>query len=105
MPASQEGVVDTLLAESDSLRHFLANQIERDNHSDLSVAEIVETYAEYCPSKGWSSKPITIIHRELEGLMLELFGTSKANSIKRDNKSNRGFRRVKFKNQEPQEWG
>ena len=104
MPASQEGVIDALLAESDSLRHFLEDTIDRDDHMDLSVSEIVETYAEYCPSKGWNPKPITVVHRELEGLMLELFGTSKAHSIKRDGKSVKGFRRVKFQGQEHQEW-
>jgi len=104
MPASQEGVVDALLAESDSLRHFLTNRVERDDHLDLSTSEIVEVYAEYCPSMGWNPKPITVVYRELEGLMLELFGTAKAHSIKRDGKSIKGFRRVKFKGQESEGW-
>jgi len=104
-PTSQEAIVDALLAESDSLHHFLTDQIERDGHLDLSVSEIVEAYAEYCPSKGWNPKPITVVSRELEGLMLELFATSKSQSIKRDGKSVRGFRRVKFKGQEFEEWG
>ncbi|HLD70029.1 MAG TPA: hypothetical protein VJA17_04610 [Candidatus Omnitrophota bacterium] len=104
MPVSQESIVDALLAESDSLRHFLTDRIERDDHLDLSVPEIVEAYAEYCPSMGWNPKPITIVYRELEGLMLELFGTAKAHSIQRDNKSVKGFRRVRFKVQEPERW-
>jgi len=105
MPISQDKVIDTLLAESDSLRHFLSDRIEHDAHLDLSTSEIVEAYAEYCPSMGWNPKPITTVQSDLEGLMLELFKTSKAHSIKRDNKSGRGFRRVKFKDQESQEWG
>jgi len=104
MPSSQEGVVDALLAESDSLRHFLADRLERDDHLDLSTSEIVESYAEYCPSMGWNAKPITVVYRELEGLMLELFGTAKAHSVRRDKKSVKGFRRVKFKGQESQGW-
>ncbi len=104
MSASQESVVDALLAESDSLRHFLTDRIERDEHLDLSVPEIVEAYAEHCPSMGWNPKPITVVYRELEGLMLELFGTANAHSIQRDNKSVKGFRRVKFKEQVAQEW-
>jgi len=104
MSTSQENVVDALLAESDSLRHFLSDKVERDDHMDLSVTEIVEAYAEYCPLMGWTAKPITVAHRELEGLMLELFGTSKAHSIKRENKSAKGFRRVKFKGQEHEGW-
>lgn len=97
LPKSQENIVDALLAESDSVRNFLQDQVIRDSQMDLSVAEIVEAYAEYCPTMGWNPKPITIVQRELESLMLELFGTSKANSIKRDEKSVKGFRRVRFK--------
>lgn len=100
---AQGRIVDGLLSESDSLRHFLMDNVVQDEEADLSTTEIVEAYAEYCPLKGWNPKPITIIHRELESLMLELFGTSKSNSIIRKDedsqkeKSYRGFRRVAFK--------
>ncbi len=104
MPASQDGVVDALLAESDSLRHFLTDSIESAENQDLSSQEIVEAYAQYCPAKGWNPKPITIVYRDLEGLMLELFGTAKAHSIQRDGKSVKGFRRVTFKKQENAKW-
>lgn len=91
---AQEGIVDGLLAESDSLRNFLLDNVIQDENTDLSTTEIIEAYAEYCPLKGWDPKPITIIHRELESLMLELFKTSKSHSIKRDGRNTRGFRRV-----------
>ncbi len=94
---TQNGVVDALLAESDSLRHFLTDCVERDENRDLSVSEIEEAYAEYCPMKKWNPKQITTVRKELEGLMLELFQTTKANSISREGRSVRGFRRVKLK--------
>ncbi|MCP4986065.1 MAG: hypothetical protein GY928_08345 [Colwellia sp.] len=97
LSASQIGVVDALLAESDSLRNFLKDNVVKSEDKDLTVQEIIESYAEYCPKKGWNPKPITVIHKELEGVMLDLFGTSKANSIMRDGKASRGFRRVRFK--------
>ena len=95
----QAGVVDSLLAESDSLRQFLADRVERavGDGNDLSVHEIVEAYAEYCPGHGWSPLPITVIQRQIEGLMLELFQTVKVQSIQRDGKAARGFRNVRFK--------
>ncbi len=92
----QSGVVDALLAESDSLRHFLSDCIVRDENCDISVPEIKEAYAEYCPKKKWTAKPITMIEKELEGLMLELFQTTKSGSISRDGKNARGFRRVRL---------
>mgnify|MGYP001592190415 CR=1 FL=1 len=101
---SQKKIVDGLLAESDSLRHFLMDNVIQNEDADLSTTQIVEAYAEYCPLRGWNPKPITVIHRELESLMLELFGTAKSNSIKRDNKSTRGFRRVAFKEKDKRPW-
>jgi P4 family phage/plasmid primase-like protien len=94
---AQSGVVDALLAESDSLRHFLSDCVVSDENSNLTVSEIEEAYAEYCPSKKWNPKPITIIRKELEGLMLELFQTTKSNSISRGSKDAKGFRKVRLK--------
>ncbi len=97
---TQKKTVEGLLAENDSLRYFLMEKVVHDPDADLSTTEIIEAYAEYCPLKGWNPKPITIIQRELQSLVLELFATSKSNSIKRDGKSTRGFRRVTFKTEE-----
>jgi putative DNA primase/helicase len=95
---SQSGVVDALLAESDSLRHFLSDCVVNDENSNLTVSEIEEAYAEYCPSKKWNPKPITVVRKELEGLMLELFRTAKSSSIPQEgSKGTRGYRRVRLK--------
>jgi putative DNA primase/helicase len=93
----QRGIVDSLLAESDSLRFFLKDHVERSDYLDLSVNEIVERYAQYCPEQGWMPLPITEVHRSLEGLMLELFHVGKAHDVKREGRSVRGFSRVTFK--------
>ena len=93
----QRTIVDSLLAESDSLRLFLQEAVEREDGADLSVNEIVEAYATFCPERGWNPLPITEIHRSLEGLMLELFRVTKSHSVKRDGKSVRGFFGVTLK--------
>jgi hypothetical protein len=92
----QRGVVDSLLAESDSLRHFLRERVVADAWSDLTVTELVEAYAAYCPEKKWQALPITEVQNKIEGLMLELFGVTKRHDVKRDNKGQRGFSGVKF---------
>ncbi|MDP8218067.1 MAG: bifunctional DNA primase/polymerase [Candidatus Theseobacter exili] len=89
--------VKGLLAESDSLRQFLSEEVITHPYEDLTSNEIVEAYANYCPQKGWNPKPITSIKRELSGLMLELFGKTEACSIKRQQKNQRGFRGVTLK--------
>jgi phage/plasmid-associated DNA primase len=93
----QETIVDNLLAESDSLRLFLQEAIVQAEGKNLSVNEIVEAYAAFCPEKGWDPLPITEIQRSLEGLMLELFHVTKSHCVKRDDRSVRGFFGVRFK--------
>ncbi len=93
----QQGLIDALLAESDSLRVFLRERVERADDDALTTTEIVERYAEFCPERGWEPQPITAIHRQLESLMLELFQVCRSNSIERDGKSQKGFRGVAFK--------
>jgi len=93
----QTGVVDSLLAESESLRHFLIECVEVGEDCDLSVDEIVEDYAQFCPEKSWSALPLTEVHKQLSGLMLELFKVSQNHCTKRDGRSVRGFSHVRFK--------
>jgi phage/plasmid-associated DNA primase len=97
MTERQRNIVDSLLAESDSLRFFLRERVERAIATDLSVNEIVEAYAAFCPEMGWQPLPITDVQASLEGLMLELFHVAKSHSVKRDGRSVRGFFGVTFK--------
>jgi hypothetical protein len=85
-----------LLAESDSLRHFLRDCVVSTRGETLTVAEIIRAYAHYCPDKGWDPMMDTEIATQLPSLMLELFRTAKAHDIKRDGRSHRGFRDVAF---------
>ncbi len=96
----QAGVVDSLLAESDSLRYFLRENVVKAPGSDLSVGEIVQAYAHYCPDKGWDPLPETQIGRQLPDLMMELFHVVKTNNTLRDGKAARGFRGVAFRDPE-----
>jgi phage/plasmid-associated DNA primase len=97
LTSRQSGMVDSLLAESDSLRFFLRDCVMQSDTGDLTVSEIIQTYAEYCPTKGWNPLPITVIQRQVEALMLELFQTVKSHSVERDGKSQKGFHNVCFK--------
>jgi hypothetical protein len=65
----------------------------------LTVTEIVEAYAAYCPEQKWQAMPITEIQRQLEGLMLDLFGVSKNHCVDRNEKHLRGFSGVKFRDE------
>jgi phage/plasmid-associated DNA primase len=96
----QAGVVDSLLAESDSLRFFLRDCVRLDDGGDLTVGEIVQAYAHYCPERGWDPMPESLINRQMPSLMLEMFKAVKSNDCKRNGKAARGFRRVALTNPE-----
>ena len=93
----QRDIVDSLLAESESLQHFLRECVIQDSRHDLTVEELIKSYAAYCPEKKWRPIPITEVQSKMEGLMLELFGVTKRHDIKREGKTQRGFSRVKFR--------
>ena len=93
---NQHQRIDGLLAESDSLRKFLAERVICDADSDLTGEEIKSAYAEFCGDSGWNPLPYTLIERQLQDLMLELFHTTRSNSIKRDERALRGWRKVRL---------
>lgn len=94
----QSGVVDSLLAESDSLRFFLRECVRRGDGGDLTVSEIVQVYANYCPERGWDPMPESHINRQLPSLMLEMFQSVRCNDCSRNGKAARGYRRVMLTN-------
>jgi phage/plasmid-associated DNA primase len=96
----QAGVVDSLLAESDSLRWFIRENIQKKDGSDLSVHEIVQAYAHFCPERGWDPLPESKINHQLQTIMLDMFQVLRTNNCQRDGKAVRGFRGVAFSNPE-----
>jgi phage/plasmid-associated DNA primase len=97
---SQEGIVESLLVESDSLRFFLRENVKCQKGGDLTVAEIMQAYAHYCPDHGWEPLAEGVITHQLSTLMLDLFKTTKSHSCKREDKAARGYRGVAFINPE-----
>ena len=97
---AQGGVVDSLLAESDSLRHFLRASLKVAKGCSLSISEIMHRYAHYCPEQGWHPLAEGQILKQLPSLMLEIFQAVKSNSCMCEGKTARGFRGVGFINPE-----
>jgi phage/plasmid-associated DNA primase len=91
-----EKIVKSLIEESDGLRLFLKNNIERAEYGDISVDEIVKAFTAHCQSLNWAMEPVEKIQRELETLMMELFSAGKSTDIDRLGKHARGYKKVKF---------
>jgi P4 family phage/plasmid primase-like protien len=94
---AQQARVDSLLAESESLRLFVNERVERHEYGDITTAEFQQGYAEFCADKGWNPMPITMVERKGSDLMLEIFRSPKAHSVERDGRSQRGWRKVRLK--------
>jgi hypothetical protein len=93
----QKDRVESLLLESDSLRLFVKQSVSRFDGSDLAVSELVEKYMKFCADSAWSPIPVTVVHRQLDDILLELFAVSKSNSIQRNGTAVRGYRNLRFR--------
>ena len=89
--------MDSLLAESDSLRRFVREGLERHAFGDVTTAEFQQAYAEFCADKGWNALPITVVERQAADVMLDVWQVAKNHCIERDGKkSNRGWKKVRL---------
>jgi putative DNA primase/helicase len=94
---AQRNRIDSLLAESDSLRLFVKHRLEPHESSNLTVGEFFQAYADFCSERRWNTLPTTVVERQAPDLMLEVWQAAKSQSIQRDgNSSNRGWRRVRI---------
>lgn len=95
---AQRARIDSLLAESDSLRLFVRQRMVRHEYGDVTTGEISQAYAEFCADQGWSALPSAVVERTLPDIVLDVFHVTKSHSIERDGKkSNRGWRKVRLK--------
>ncbi len=92
----QKDRVDQLLPESDSIRHFITDCIQAAQGSDLTTAEIVSAYFDYCSGMGWLAFGSRDVERALPDLMLEIFRSSLSSHISRNEKRQKGYPHVAF---------
>jgi phage/plasmid-associated DNA primase len=93
---AQQGGVDSLLYESDALRTFVKEQIEKSSGDNLTTAEIVDAFFAFCDDRGWATSSVAQVEKDLPNAMMELHRSAKSSSIKREEKSAKGFRGVKL---------
>jgi phage/plasmid-associated DNA primase len=95
----QQQLVETMLAESDSLERFLSSSIHRVDYgvgSGLTTDEILQAYLNYCRNQHWSPQ-ISGLAKRLPKLMANLFGAPQVHNLERFGKKNsRGYRMAAF---------
>lgn len=107
LTANQQKRVSDLLAESDSLRLFVRNEIVRDDTKmgngssySLTAKEIIDEYIEDCAKvKNWTPISGAAAEKRLPVLMLQHFGVGKSHDIPRppSKSTQRGFWNVRFR--------
>ena len=97
LPDSQVMRIHNLLAESESVDHFIHERVERANGSDVTMEEFVQLYGLYCAEKGWRPLSGSRMSHLIRDKMLELRQSNISNSVR---KSKRGFRNIRVQGQE-----
>lgn len=93
--AAQEERIESLLAESDSLRLFVKARIERCKEGSLTTEEILSAYENYCALQEWEALPRKRFDQQLGPLMMEFHRAPKRNDLKRGGSTKRGFMNVR----------
>lgn len=97
LTAKQKDRVESLLAESDSVRDFVRRGCARATIDHKVTGEqMMQAYVKYCEARGWTGLPGKKVERDLPDALLEIHGATKANDIKihGDDKAKRGYRGV-----------
>jgi phage/plasmid-associated DNA primase len=68
----QRARVEGLLAQSDSVRHFVDSCVVAQKGSTVTVQELKESYLNYCENNGWIPMPASEVARQLPEAMLEV---------------------------------
>lgn len=98
LTAEQKDRIESLLAESDSVRDFVRRGCAKSApHDKVTTEEMSAAYVAYCERRGWSPMPSKVVERVLPDALLEIHQATKSNDIKHreGDKAKRGFRGVR----------
>lgn len=95
---TQKDRVQSLLAESDSVRDFVRRGLAKTAGASCTTEQLVEAYVHYCEHRGWSAEGTKVVERELPDAILEIHRVSKSNDIKTSEggKEKRGYRGIEI---------
>jgi hypothetical protein len=95
---TQQGRIDHLLAESESIKYFVTERIcGVSGGVGLSTEELVTAYIDYCADRQWRPYGIKQVERKLPDLMMSIHGVHVGANVIRNKKRVRGYPNVAFK--------
>ena len=92
---AQAARIDALVGYGESVREFVSTRLCLRAGSDLSVAELLDTYLKFCDEKGWSPMSEGRFQCQLPDLMAAM-GASRRHDIFRNDHAVRGYAGVGF---------
>ena len=91
----QKARVDHLLSESESVKYFVAERVQRVvGGPGLSTEELVTAYMDYCDERTWRPYGIKQAERALPDIMMSIHGVHGGGNIVRNGKRVRGYPHV-----------
>jgi len=94
---AQQDRVETLLAQSDSVREFVRRHVKVSDRSDsVTTDELVRSYDEFCSMHDFHPVSPLEVEKQLPNLMEEIHGSVKRHDIQRDEGTRRGYRGVQI---------
>ncbi len=100
LTAAQKDRVESLLAESDSVRDFVRRGCAKAKTSETVTGEALgAAYVTYCERRGWSPMPSKVVERILPDALLEIHQAARSNDITAyiGAKAQRGYRGLRIR--------
>jgi len=94
LSVGQKQRVDALLCESDSVRHFVSKCVVENPTGDVTVAELLTAYNEFCEAQGWQAVTVHQFESQVCDHMVAIHHAHKRTDIRRNDKNQRGYARV-----------
>ena len=93
----QKGRVESLLAESDSIRAFVKEWLKPGEKSDdVTVEELKLAYVQFCEAHNWHAAPPSAVENESPHLIEEIHRVCRCNSIRREGGCKRGYKHLRL---------
>jgi putative DNA primase/helicase len=90
-----------LLAESDSVTHFIRDRVHKVHGHCVTNDEFITLYGEYCAERGWVAMEQARLQKVINAKMLELRQVTQSHSVEAGKgKNKRGFRNIRVDGQE-----
>jgi phage/plasmid-associated DNA primase len=89
--------IENLLTQSDGFRAFIMRELVTTDGEDISVDELITAYADYARGKKWRIPKQQTLQEQAQELMIEIWGIARSHSIERDGKNVRGYRGIRLR--------